>query len=305
MSGGFVCLSARAKGYFFLAFSISIASDISAHLRCQSTRRSLMQIQNGLPLAFANAHRNNTFTNPVRILRRMSSSFLFATFWLLQFLPATQTTETVTHKSLLDTFMGNTTSSMVMFFILVFLSIAAVYIIIERYLTIKRAGRVDQNFMNSIRASVESGNLQAAKALCQSVDAPMARMVEKGLDRIGKPLEDINKAIENVGNLELLKLERNLSTLASISGLGPMFGLLGTVLGLILSFQDMSTAENVTPQVLSSGIYQALTSTAMGLVVSIVAMAGYNVLVSNLDKVVYKMEYTALQFMDLLQEPSR
>ncbi len=235
----------------------------------------------------------------------MSSSFLFATFWFLQFLPATQTPETVTHKSLLDTFMGNTTSSMAMFFILVFLSIAAVYIIIERYLTIKRAGRVDQNFMNSIRASVESGNLQAAKALCQSVDAPMARMVEKGLDRIGKPLEDINKAIENVGNLELLKLERNLSTLASISGLGPMFGLLGTVLGLILSFQDMSTAENVTPQVLSSGIYQALTSTAMGLVVSIVAMAGYNVLVSNLDKVVYKMEYTALQFMDLLQEPSR
>ncbi len=234
-----------------------------------------------------------------------SSSLFFAAFWFLQFLPATQTTEPAAQKSLLDTFMGNTTSSMAVFFILVFLSIAAVYIIIERYLTIKRAGQVDQNFMNSIRASVESGNLQAAKALCQSVDAPMARMVEKGLDRIGKPLEDINKAIENVGNLELLKLERNLSTLASISGLGPMFGLLGTVLGLILSFQDMSTAENVTPQVLSSGIYQALTSTAMGLVVSIVAMAGYNVLVSNLDKVVYKMEYTALQFMDLLQEPSR
>ncbi len=235
----------------------------------------------------------------------MSFASQLAAFWFLQFLPATPTTETVEQKSLLDTFMGNTTSSMAVFFILVFLSIAAVYIIVERYLTIKRAGRVDQNFMNSIRASVESGNLQAAKALCQSVDAPMARMVEKGLDRIGKPLEDINKAIENVGNLELLKLERNLSTLASISGLGPMFGLLGTVLGLILSFQDMSTAENVTPQVLSSGIYQALTSTAMGLVVSIVAMAGYNVLVSNLDKVVYKMEYTALQFMDLLQEPSR
>ncbi len=235
----------------------------------------------------------------------MSLSSLLAVFWFLQFMPATPTTEATDQKSLLDTFMGNTTSSMAMFFILVFLSIAAVYIIIERYLTIKRAGRIDQSFMNSIRASVESGNLQAAKALCQSVDAPMARMVEKGLDRIGKPLEDINKAIENVGNLELLKLERNLSTLASISGLGPMFGLLGTVLGLILSFQDMSTAENVTPQVLSSGIYQALTSTAMGLVVSIVAMAGYNVLVSNLDKVVYKMEYTALQFMDLLQEPSR
>ena len=228
-----------------------------------------------------------------------------AAFFFLQMLPPTTTEVTVQQKSLLDTFMGTSTSSITMFFILVFLSIAAVYIIIERYLTMQRAGKVDQNFMNSIRASVESGNLQAAKALCQSVDAPMARMVEKGLDRIGKPLEDINKAIENVGNLELLKLERNLSTLASISGLGPMFGLLGTVLGLILSFEDMSTATNVTPQVLSAGIYQALTSTALGLIVSIVSMAGYNVLVSNLDKVVYKMEYTALQFMDLLQEPTR
>ncbi len=233
-------------------------------------------------------------------------SFLAACLFL-QVVPATTTTTgtPAASHSLLDTFIGNTTSSLIMFIILVFLSAAAVYIIIERYFTITRAGRVDQNFMNSIRASVESGNLQAARALCQSVDSPMARMVEKGLDRIGKPLEDINKAIENVGNLELLKLERNLSTLASISGLGPMFGLLGTVLGLILSFQNMSTAANVTPQVLSGGIYQALTSTALGLTVSIVGMAGYNLLVSNLDKVVYKMEYTALQFMDLLQEPTR
>lgn len=230
---------------------------------------------------------------------------LSAAFFFLQMLPSNASEVTAEQKSLLDTFMGSTTSSMTMFFILVFLSIAAVYIIIERYLTMQRAGKVDHNFMNSIRASVESGNLQAARALCQSVDAPMARMVEKGLDRIGKPLDDINKAIENVGNLELLKLERNLSTLASISGLGPMFGLLGTVLGLILSFEDMSSATNVTPQVLSAGIYQALTSTALGLIVSIVSMAGYNVLVSNLDKVVYKMEYTALQFMDMLQEPTR
>ena len=230
---------------------------------------------------------------------------LSAVFFFLQITTPAASEAPAEQKSLLDTFMGSTTSSMTMFFILVFLSIAAVYIIIERYLTMQRAGKVDHNFMNSIRASVESGNLQAARALCQSVDSPMARMVEKGLDRIGKPLDDINKAIENVGNLELLKLERNLSTLASISGLGPMFGLLGTVLGLILSFEDMSSATNVTPQVLSAGIYQALTSTALGLIVSIVSMAGYNVLVSNLDKVVYKMEYTALQFMDMLQEPTR
>jgi len=237
----------------------------------------------------------------------MTSQSLLTALILLQVVPATKPVAeaVVKQKSLLQTFVGDTTSSLVMFIILVSLSIGALFIIIERYFTIRRAAQVDQNFMNSIRASVESGNLQAARALCQSVDAPMARMVEKGLDRIGKPLEDIQKAIENVGNLELLKLERNLSTLASISGLGPMFGLLGTVLGLILSFENMSTATAVTPQVLSAGIYQALTSTALGLTVSIVSMAGYNLLITNLDKVIYKMEYTALQFMDLLQEPSR
>jgi biopolymer transport protein ExbB len=234
----------------------------------------------------------------------MSFLCYLTSFLFLQVAPATTVTP-VASKSLLQTFMGDTISSLAVFLILVSLSVGAVYIIVERYLTFKRASRVDQNFMNSIRASVESGNLQAAKALCQSVDAPVARMVEKGLDRIGKPLEDINKAIENVGNLELLKLERNLSTLATISGLGPMFGLLGTVLGLILSFEDMSTATNVTPQVLSAGIYQALTSTALGLMVSIVGMAGYNVLAGNLDEVILKMENTTVQFMDLLQEPSR
>lgn len=237
----------------------------------------------------------------------MSFNSLLASFLFLQAnLPTTTAAATKpATKSLLEVFMGNTLSSMLVFFILVALSIGAIYIIVERYLTFQRAARIDQNFMNSIRSSVQNGNLQAAKALCQSVDAPVARMVEKGLDRIGKPLEDINKAIENVGNLELLKLERNLSTLATISGLGPMFGLLGTVLGLILSFEDMSTATNVTPQVLSAGIYQALTSTALGLMVSIVGMAGYNVLASNLEKVILKMEHTTVQFMDLLQEPSR
>lgn len=208
-------------------------------------------------------------------------------------------------QSLWEIISGSSISGKAVILILTLLSIYAVYIIIERYLTITRAGQVDQNFMNSIRNSVENGNLQAAKALCQSVDAPMARMVEKGLDRIGKPLDDINRAIENIGNLELLKLEKGLSTLASISGLAPMIGLLGTVVGLIISFQDMANAATVTPKVLSNGIYHALTATAFGLFVSIIAMAGYNVLVSNLDKVILKMEGTAVQFMDLLQEPSR
>lgn len=158
--------------------------------------------------------------------------------------------------------------------------------------------------MNTIRASVQSGNIQAAKAMCQNVDSPIARMVSKGLARIGKPLADINTAISNVGNLELLKLEQNLSTLASISGIAPMIGLLGTVTGMIISFQDMAKVANVTPQVLSTGIYHALTATAFGLTVSIIGMAGYNFLVSNLDKVIFKMESTAMNFVDLLQEPT-
>jgi biopolymer transport protein ExbB len=231
---------------------------------------------------------------------------ILSAFFFLQApgaVPATTKPEET--QSILDIILTSSPSGLVVMIILFILSIVAVYIIIERYFTLTRAGQVDHNFMNSIRASVESGNLQAAKALCQSVDAPMARMVEKGLDRIGKPLDDINKSIENVGNLELLKLEKNLSTLASISGIAPMIGLLGTVIGLIISFQDMANAQVVTPKVLSSGIYHALTATAAGLSVSIIAMAGFNLLVTNLDKVIFKMENTAVQFMDLLQEPSR
>lgn len=236
----------------------------------------------------------------------MLSSALLNAFYLLQ--ASATTAASASEKkdeSILDIIMNSSFSGQVVLTILLILSVVAVYIIVERYLTISKAGQVDHNFMNSIRMSVESGNLQAAKALCQSVDAPMARMVEKGLDRIGKPLDDINKAIENVGNLELLKLEKNLSTLASISGIAPMIGLLGTVIGLIVAFQDMTTADVVSPKTLSSGIYHALTATASGLFVSIIAMAGFNLLVTTLDKVIFKMENTAMQFMDLLQEPSR
>jgi biopolymer transport protein ExbB len=235
----------------------------------------------------------------------MTIHAVLANVFFLQISTGSATTTTEESKSLIDLIIGSSVSGIAVISLLAILSLVAVYIIIERYLTITKAGQVDQNFMNSIRTSVAGGNLQAARALCQSVDSPMSRMVAKGLDRIGKPLDDINKAIENIGNLELLKLERNLSTLATISGLAPMVGLLGTVIGLIISFQDMSNATTITPQVLSNGIYHALTATAFGLFVSIIAMAGYNILVSNLDKVIFKMEATTMQFMDLLQEPTR
>lgn len=188
--------------------------------------------------------------------------------------------------------------------ILFVLMIIAVYIFIERYLTIKAAGRVDQNFMNNIRASVSAGNIQGAKSLCQTTDSPTARMVEKGLQRIGKPLKDIDAAIENIGNLEIFRLEKNLSTLASIAGAAPMIGFFGTVTGMISAFYEMATQENVTPDVLAGGIYQALLTTAFGLFIGILAFVGYNVLVANVEKVVYNMERTTVEFMDLLQEPS-
>ncbi|MBX2877982.1 MAG: MotA/TolQ/ExbB proton channel family protein [Saprospiraceae bacterium] len=184
------------------------------------------------------------------------------------------------------------------------LSIIALYIFVERYLTIKRAGRVDESFINNIRANVSAGNIQGAKALCASTDSPVARMVEKGLQRIGKPLRDIDAAIENVGNLEIFKLEKNLSTLASIAGAAPMIGFFGTVTGMILAFYKMATEQNVTPDVLAGGIYQALITTAFGLFIGILAFVGYNVLVANVEKVVFKMERTTVEFMDLLQEPT-
>lgn len=184
------------------------------------------------------------------------------------------------------------------------LSFIAVYIFVERYGAITRAGRIDEHFMNNIRINVQSGNIQSARALCQSTDTPVARMVEKGLQRIGKPLRDIDAAIENVGNLEVFKLEKNLSTLASISGAAPMIGFLGTVTGMIQAFYNMSTQQNVTPSLLAGGIYQALLTTAVGLAVGIFALIGYNVLVANVEQVVFKMERSTTEFMDLLQEPT-
>lgn len=207
-------------------------------------------------------------------------------------------------QSMLDIITKGGPLGIVIVIVLFSLSIIALYIFIERYLTIKKAARIDESFMNNIRASVSSGNIVGAKALCQSTDSPVARMVEKGLQRIGKPLRDIDAAIENVGNLEIFKLEKNLSTLASIAGAAPMIGFFGTVTGMILAFYEMATQENVTPDVLAGGIYQALITTAFGLFIGILAFVGYNILVANVEKVVFKMERTTVEFMDLLQEPT-
>lgn len=225
-------------------------------------------------------------------------------FILLLFQAETDIERTVGTQSLIDIILESGTLGIIIVLLELVLSFIAIYIFIERYLTITRASQIDDNFMNNIRMNVQSGNIQGAKALCQTTDSPVARMVEKGLQRIGKPLRDIDAAIENVGNLEVFKLEKNLSTLASIAGAAPMIGFLGTVTGMILSFYTMATEQNVTPNVLAGGIYQALITTALGLLIGILAYVGYNLLVANVEKVVFKMERTTTEFMDLLQEPS-
>ncbi len=184
------------------------------------------------------------------------------------------------------------------------LFVVSVYLFVERWLTIRKASRVDKNFMRNIRDYVVSGNIDAARVLCASTDTPIARMIEKGVLRIGKPLRNIEVAIENVGKLEIYKMEKNLATLATIAGAAPMIGFLGTVTGMIRAFFQMASNDNVVASDLAGGIYEAMITTAAGLAVGIVAYIGYNLLIALVEKVVYKMEATSVEFMDLLQEPA-
>ncbi len=186
------------------------------------------------------------------------------------------------------------------------LSLIAFYIFFERYFVIGRASKEDKNFMNNIRNYITSGKLESAQALCVTNNSPIGRMIAKGLSRIGKPLNDINTAIENVGKLEVSRLEKNVASLATIAGAAPMLGFLGTVIGMIRAFYDMSMAgNNINIELLSQGIYQAMITTVGGLVVGIIAYIFYNILVARIQKVVYKLEITASEFMDVLHEPAK
>ena len=188
--------------------------------------------------------------------------------------------------------------------ILAILSVIAVYIFIERWLTLRKADREEKYFMDEIKEHIHQNRLKEATTLCQRQDTPSARMIEKGISRLGKPLHDIHAAIENVGNLEVSRLEKNLNGLATISGAAPMIGFLGTVLGMVTAFFDMSKAgNNLDVQTLSSGIYLALVTTVGGLIVGIVAYVGYNFLVGRIDRIIFKLEARTTEFLDLLNEP--
>lgn len=187
---------------------------------------------------------------------------------------------------------------------IILLSFVAAYIYIERYYVIRKASREDQNFMNRIKDYIHDGKIDAALALCRSTDSPSARMVEKGISRLGRPLHDINTAIENVGKLEISKLEKGFPTLATITGAEPMLGFLGTVIGMVKSFYAMSQAgNNIEVSMMSSGIYTALITTVAGLATGIICYFAYNSLVEKVEKVVFNLEATLTEFMDILNEP--
>jgi len=190
--------------------------------------------------------------------------------------------------------------------ILAVMSVIATYIFIERFLAITKASKEEKNFMNNIRDFIHDGRIDSAVVLCRNNETPIAKMIEKGLNRIGKPLNDINAAIENVGKLEVSKLEKNIAGLATISGAGPMLGFLGTVIGMIKAFYDMSMAgNNIDIALLSTGIYQAMVTTVAGLIVGIIAYVCYNILVSKVEKLVFLLEARATEFMDVLHEPAK
>ena len=189
--------------------------------------------------------------------------------------------------------------------VLLILSIMAIYIFGSKWWMIRKAGQLDKNFMKDIRDLIHDGKIKTATDLCQKYDSPIARLVEKGIERIGRPLQDIQTAVENMGNVEVARLEKGLAMLATISGGAPMIGFLGTVTGMIQAFFRKSTAgNNIDITLLSGGIYEAMVTTVGGLFVGIIAYFGYNYLSSQISNLVFKMESTTIEFIDMLHEPA-
>ncbi len=180
----------------------------------------------------------------------------------------------------------------------------AIYIFFERLLTVNKASKIDRNFMNQIQDLVQEGNIAGARSLCKNSDFPVARMLDKALKKIGRPIDDIEDALESAGKIEVYKLEKNLSILGTIAGVAPMLGFIGTILGVITIFVHIAAKNTIDIGTISEGLYQKLISSASGLVVGIVAHLGYHYLLIKIDRQIFKMESTAIEFLDLLQDPA-
>ena len=215
-------------------------------------------------------------------------------------------TATKSELSVMDiVFSGGIAGQTIMATIFIMLFFA-IYLYFERLMAINAASKIDVNFMNNIKMDIMKGKIDSAKMLCAKTNSPVARLIEKGISRIGKPLADIHTAIENAGKLEIYKLEKNVSMLATISGAGPMTGFLGTVVGMVIAFHKMaeSGSNKIEMSTLSEGIYTAMMTTVVGLIVGIVAYVGYNHLVTKTDKIVNQMEANVVEFLDMLNEPT-
>ncbi len=189
--------------------------------------------------------------------------------------------------------------------VLLILSIIAIYIFGSKWWMISKASKVNKNFIKNIRALIHDGKTRSAIELCRKYDNPTARLIEKGIERIGRPLEDIQAAVENMGNVEIARLEKGLPMLATIAGGAPMIGFLGTVTGMITAFFEMANAgNNIDITLLSGGIYEAMVTTVGGLFVGIIAYFGYNYLTSQISNLVFKMENATIAFIDMLHEPA-
>jgi biopolymer transport protein ExbB len=180
-----------------------------------------------------------------------------------------------------------------------------IYFFIERLIAIRRASKIDSNFMNIIRDHIVSGNVTAARSFAKNTNNPVARIIDKGIQRIGKPIDSIEKSMENVGKLELYNMERNLSVLSLIAGIAPMFGFLGTIIGMFKLFYDLAATGNFTIQTMANGIYTKMITSASGLIIGLLAYMAHNFLSTQVDKTANKMEASSAEFLDILQEPTR
>jgi biopolymer transport protein ExbB len=185
------------------------------------------------------------------------------------------------------------------------LSVLTIYFFFERFLVLNKASKQDKNFMNNIKDYMHGGNMDAAKALCKSSVSPTARMIEKGISRIGKPLKEIEEAMESIGKLEINRMEKNLSVLSLIGRIGPIFGFIGTIIGVIKIFYDISLTDNISIGVISAGLYQKMITSATGLVIGLLAFVSYYILNAMLDRTINKMETASVEFLDILNQPGK
>ncbi|MFL5739368.1 MAG: MotA/TolQ/ExbB proton channel family protein [Flavisolibacter sp.] len=188
---------------------------------------------------------------------------------------------------------------------LAILFVTTVFVFFERLIAIRKASRIDDNFMNIIRDHIVSGNVTAARSFAKNTNNPVARIIDKGIQRIGKPIDSIEKSMENVGKLELYNMERNLSVLSLIAGIAPMFGFLGTIIGMFKLFYDLATTGDFTIQTMANGIYTKMVTSASGLIIGLLAYIAHNFLSTQVDKTANKMESSSSEFIDILQEPTR